>query len=143
MIKLKSYITAGNRHKLLFIKSDIEGVEYVDIGKQLSDVIEPFLEKKRLPLLADDGLEKIIRDHTKHDAEIGDYVAIKNIGVLFEPQLHVNLPIKFDSWAKTRVLIVRMEGTIHDDCFFFFFSNEDRYSMNLKEITFKTIYNEI
>ena len=143
MIKLKSYITAGSRHKLLFVKSDVEGVEYVDIGKQLSAVIEPSLEKKRLPLLADDGLEKIIRDHTIHDAEIGDYVAIQNIGILFEPQLHFNLPLKFDSWAKTKVLIVRMEGTIQNDRFFLAGSVEDKYSINLKEITYKTIYNEI
>lgn len=142
-INLKSYIIADSRHKLLFVKNEVNGVEFVDIGKQLSAVLESSLQKKRLPLLADDGLEKIISDNTIHDSEIGDYVALKNIGILFEPQLQFNLHIKFDSWAKTKVLIVQMEGIIQDNRFYLAGCTDSKYSINLKDITFKTIYDEI
>lgn len=143
MDNLKPYITAGSRHRLLFIKSEVKGVEFVDIGKKLSAVIESSLHKKKLPLLADDGLERIISENTIHDSDIGDFVAIKNIGILFEPQLQFNLHIKFDSWAKTKVLIVRMEGKIQDCRFYLAGKTDNKYSINLKDITFKTIYDEI
>lgn len=143
MVNLKSYITAGSRHQLLFVKSDIEGVEFVDIGKKLSAVIESSLQAKRLPMLADDQLERIICENTFHNSDIGDYVAIQNIGILFEPQLQFNLPIKFDSWAKTKVLIVRMEGTIQNNSFHLAGCTDSKYSINLKDITYKTIYDEI
>jgi hypothetical protein len=69
MVNLKSYITAGSRHKLLFVKSEVDGVEFVDIGKQLSAFIESSLQNKRLPLLADDGLERIVSENTIHDSD--------------------------------------------------------------------------
>lgn len=139
MIDLNTYLTADSRHKLLFVKSEIEDIEFIDIGKDLSAAIESSLQKKRIALIADDRLERIIRENTTHDSVIGDYIALKNIGILFEPQLQFNLPIKFDIWAKTKVLIVNMEGTIVNNRFFLSGTSDINYSINLKDITFKTI----
>ncbi len=79
MINLKPHIPVGTRHKMLFISNEIEGVSFVDLGQELSKAIEPLLDKKRLPLLADDALERIITNNSVVDAALGDYVAIKNI----------------------------------------------------------------
>ena len=89
--------------------------------------------------MAEETLDKIIDQYTIQDPDVGDYVAIRNIGILFEPALHINLHAKVDSWSRTRVLIIYHEGTIHNHVFFLTTNSETKYSFNLKDITYKTL----
>ncbi len=135
----KQHIAANSRHKLLFIKREIEDISFVDVGTELSAAIEHILHEKRLSMVAEEALDKIIDQYTIQDPDVGDYVAIRNIGILFEPALHINLHAKVDSWSRTRVLIIHHEGTIHNHVFFLTTNNETKYSLNLKDITYKTL----
>ncbi len=135
----KQHIAADSRHKLLFVSYEMEGISFVDMGTELSAAIELSLQNRRLPMIAEEALEKIIDQYTVYDADIGDYIAIRNIGVLFEPALHINLHAKIDSWSKSRVLIIHHEGVVHNQVFFLTTSREAKYSLNLKDITHKTL----
>ena len=135
----KQHIAVDSRHKLLFVTRVIEGISFVDVGTELSTAIEPALQDKRLSMMAEEALDKIINQYTIHDPDIGDYVAIRNIGILFEPALHINLHAKVDSWSRTRVLIIHHEGTIQNHVFFLTTNSETNYSLNLKDITYKTL----
>jgi len=135
----KQHIAANSRHKLLFVTHEIEGVSFVDVGTELSAAIEHILHEKRLSMVAEEALDKIIDQYTIQDHDVGNYVAIRNIGILFEPALHINLHAKVDSWSRTRVLIIYHEGTIHNHVFFLTTNNETKYSFNLKDITYKTL----
>jgi hypothetical protein len=128
---------------MLFISNEIEGVSFVDLGQELSKAIEPLLDKKRLPLLADDALERIITNNSVVDAALGDYVAIKNIGILFEPALNLDIQSKFDLWSRSRILLVHLEGVIQDKIFYLSRNSNKKYSVNLKDITYNTLYDEI
>ena len=87
---------------------------------------------------------ELIKNNVISDSEIGKYVAIKNIGILFEPELKLDLRAKFDSWAKSYVLIVDAnEGMIINNTFYLASARISTYSINLSEISHKTIYNEI
>ncbi|MDD3910136.1 MAG: hypothetical protein PHN86_09325, partial [Proteiniphilum sp.] len=110
----KQHIAADSRHKLLFVTREIEDISFVDVGTELSAAIEHILHEKRLSMVAEEALDKIVDQYTIYDPDIGDYVAIRNIGILFEPALHINLHAKVDSWSRTRVLIIHHEGTIHN-----------------------------
>lgn len=135
----KQHIAVDSRHKLLFVTRVIEDISFVDVGTELSAAIEHILYEKRLSMVAEEALDKIIDQYTIQDPDIGDYVAIQNIGILFEPALHINLHAKVDSWSRTRVLIIHHEGTIHNHVFFLTTNNETKYSLNLKDITYKTL----
>lgn len=135
----KQHIAADSRHKLLFVTREIEDISFVDVGTELSAAIEHILHEKRLSMVAEEALDKIVDQYTIYDPDIGDYVAIRNIGILFEPALHINLHAKVDSWSRTRVLIIHHEGTIHNHVFFLTTNSETKYSLNLKDITYKTL----
>ena len=92
---------------------------------------------------ADDELEKIINSNLKNSSEIGEYIAIKNIGILFEPSLKIDLHTKIDSWAKSHVLIILKEGNFHNDIYYLSSEKDSSYSINLNDINYKTIYDEI
>lgn len=135
----KQHIAVDSRHKLLFVTREIEDISFVDIGTELSSTIEPALHDRRLSMIAEEALDKIIDQSTIHDPDIGDYIAIRNIGILFEPALHINLDVKIDSWSKTRVLIIHHDGIVRNQVFFLTTNCETKYSLNLKDITYKIL----
>jgi len=135
----KQHIAADARHKLLFVTREVEGVSFVDVGAELSGILESELQNKRLAMIAGEAIDKIIDQHITRDADVGDYVAIRNIGILFEPILHINLHAKIDSWSKTKLLIVHHDGIIHNQIFYLTTTGEANYSLNLKDITHKSL----
>ena len=141
---LTKYINTDSRHKLLFMPFSSIEIPFIDIGQELSKSIEFDVNNKRLSLIADEALEKIISYNIVNDKNIGKYVAIKNIGILFEPALKFDLRAKIDSWAKSFILIIDSnEGTVINNIFYLAGDLKNSYSINLTEISNKTIYNEI
>ena len=57
-------------------------------------------------MIAEDCVNSILRRSIKEDDVIGDYVAISNWGILFEPALNLNLVSIFESHSKSNVLIL-------------------------------------
>lgn len=57
-------------------------------------------------MIAEDHVNAILRHAVRHDETIGDYAAIENWGILFEPALNLNLTSIFDSHSKSNVLIL-------------------------------------
>ncbi len=144
MKTLRQYIPKGSRHRLLFTSHYPEGVVFMDMGVSLSMAIEPLLSNKRISLIADETIDDIVKSRVASCVEIGEYIAIRNIGVLFEPALKLDLHAKFSSWSKTYALIVDCaEGTIKNDVFYLAGANDQSYSINLSDIPYKTYYDEI
>lgn len=141
---LKQYIPTGARHKLLFTSHHAEGMNFVDIGALLARAIESSLSNRHLSFVAEEELEKIIKANVCHSSEIGDYIAIRNIGILFESALRLDLHAKFSTWSKAYVLIVdSAEGTIQKDIFYLAGDTDSSYRINLSDISYKIHYDEI
>lgn len=141
---LKQYIPDGTRHKLLFTSHHAEGMNFVDVGTLLARVIESSLSNRHLPFIAEEELEKIIKENVCHSSEIGDYIAIRNIGILFEPALRFDLHAKFSTWSKAYVLIVDSAGgTVQKDIFHLAGDTNSSYRINLSDISYNTHYHEI
>ena len=141
---LKQYIPTGARHKLLFTSHHAEGMNFVDIGALLARAIESSLSNRHLSFVAEEELEKIIKRNICHSSEIGDYIAIRNIGILFEPALQLDLRAKFSTWASTYALIVDLaEGTIQQDIFYLAGDTDSSYRINLSDISYKIHFDEI
>lgn len=67
---------------------------------------------------AEDALVEILSLPRK-DFEIGSYVAIDNIGIVFEPELEFNLKTTLDNASTNKTIIIRSDGIIQSDKFFF------------------------
>lgn len=132
------------RHRLYFTHSEIQGIECVDIGLELSKEIEGFLNQSQLPMIASDKLDFLIDNHTVHVKDIGEVVVLRNISILFEPALKINVQAKFDIYSRGRTVVVQMEGsTINDGRLYLDYGRDRRMSVDLKHLTYKEIYDEI
>jgi hypothetical protein len=88
-------------------------------------------------MIAEEALEKVINGNVVFSEDIGPYIAITNIGVLFEPALQLNLESKFSKWSRTYTLIIdAKEGTIENNRFYLAGSNQMTYSVDLSSITY-------
>lgn len=141
---LKQFIPTGTRHKLLFTSHHAEGMNFVDVGALLARAIKSSLSNQNLPFDTEEELEKIIKANVCHSFEIGDYIAIRNIGILFEPALRLDLHAKFSTWSKAYVLIVdSAEGAIQKNIFYLAGDTASSYRINLSDISYKIYYDEI
>ena len=135
---LSTYVNRQSRNNLFFISNEVEGIKYVDIGRLLSGEIENSLEKKRLGMIAEDALRRILSRGSVTNEHIGEYLAIKNFGILFEPALKLDIMSILKNWSRDHVLIVKHEGEIREGVFYLV-SNSTKQTINLKEITYKYI----
>lgn len=67
---------------------------------------------------AEDALTEIL-SYPLNDIQIGSYVAIENIGILFEPEFEINIKSTLDNASKDKTIIIRSDGIIQSDKFFF------------------------
>ena len=104
--KIAQYFNYDPRNKLIFAPRLDRHLQSVDIGFELSKCIESDLTSPHLPMIAEDYLNTILRRSVKEDPIIGDYVALENWGILFEPALKLNLVSIFDSHSKSKSLIL-------------------------------------
>ena len=94
-------------------------------------------------MICDDALNAMIDAATVNDENIGSYVAICNYGILFEPSLMINVHDRFEQWSRSRILIANLEGQIINDIFFLGKEQDYRFSIPLKDISYKTIDDNI
>jgi len=83
---------------------------------------------------AEDALAEIL-SLTQEDSHIGTYIAIENIGILFEPDLGFNLKSTLDSASTNKTIIICSNGMVKDDKFLFF-QEGDGYFIDLKGLSY-------
>lgn len=137
---LKNKINQQARHKLLFVEPDITDLQFVDLGKELAIKLADKLESKMLPMIAEDALDEIINTHTEKHPDLGEYIAFKNIGILFEADLKLNLHAKFDQYARSKVCIVKLEGVVQQQIFYLGKTQQPSHAFSLKDLSHQIIY---
>ena len=116
---IADYLAQATRNRLVFCHEQIEGLTFVNVGKILAEnLTKQDLHSPMIAYMAEEVLSEILSS-TKVDDEIGSYVALNNIGVLFEPDLAFNLKSVIDSASTNKVVIILSDGIIKSDRYYF------------------------
>lgn len=116
--RIAQFLKYQPRNKLVFTPLLDSCLHSVDVGYELSTLIQQDLNSPQLSLIAEDKLYSIIRNFTKSDDTIGEYVALSNWGILFEPELKLNLLSLLDSYSKSRTVILVNCGEGNNEDFY-------------------------
>ena len=130
--QISKYISQNTRNRIVFSDSSIDGLDFVDVGFCMATELARNHDANPVDLA-----NKIL-SVTKANAEIGNYLAIDNIGILFEPELKLDIRGLLDSYSKNQTLIIRSDATVADSKFYFL-SPEDKVSVDLDGLSFITI----
>ena len=116
--RIAQFLKYQPRNKLVFTPQIDSSLHSVDVGYELSVLIQEDLSSPQLPFIAEDKLHSLIRNFTQTDDLIGEYVALSNWGILFEPELKLNLLSLLDSYSKSRTVILVNCGEGDNENFF-------------------------
>ena len=137
-INFKAYLSNKPKYKLVFDPSSSLDVESVDAGAYLAKVLQSKVQKKNLNMYASDAIRKMLGEHIHEHPQYGQYVALSNIGILFEPALAFNLETLVEQTAKSILLIIQAKGVVEKDRFYFL-SPSHNLSISLKNLNYIVI----
>lgn len=134
---IEKYNKQDARDHLVFIRKPIEGLETVDVGRLLSEWLRhQDLSSQFLQMEVNDQLDEILSQEYERD-DIGDYLVITNIGILFEPALQVNTRALLERHSDRKLIIVLSEGVVDKEgCKYYFLSPSDSYSIDLSGLSY-------
>ena len=103
---LKAFLSSPSRNHLVISDDCIVGFDYIDVGLEKSAFIEDKISDRRLSMRVQDHLNVLLRSHICKSEEFGEYLALTNIGILFEPLLKIDLDGFLDRWSQNMILIL-------------------------------------
>ena len=132
-----TFTNSASRNHLILSSGCFEAINYVDVGYDLSSYIEPIIGDRRLSMRAQDKLNLLLRDNIGQIDDFGAYLAITNIGILFEPSLKIDTESLFDRWSQNNVLIVDIgKGIVSSNRLYLAPNCSEQYSVSLQKINY-------
>ena len=124
----------GTRNKIVFCKEDVEGLDFINVGKELSILLGDNPQEIS-------GFETMYRkglNRSKHSDQIGTYLAVENIGILFEQELKLDLRSVLTNYSKNQCLIIKTDAIIENNKLYFLNSTDDLY-VSLQGLSYNII----
>lgn len=134
---LKAFLSNPSRNHLVISNGCIVGFDYVDMGLEISAFIEDKIGDRRLSMRVQDNLNVLLRSHIYKSEEFGEYLALTNIGILFEPLLKIDLEGFLDRWSQNMTLLLDIgKGNVLDNHLFLCQGCSHNYSVSLEGINY-------
>lgn len=134
---LKTFIQSPSRNHLIFSNGCIDGLVYVDVGLEISTYIEDKVGDRRLSMRTQDIINIKLKDSIRTSETFGSYLAITNIGIIFEPALKIDIEGLLNRWSQNVCLFVNIEkGIIDNNSLFLVKGCPIDYSVSLEAINY-------
>ena len=95
---MRRVIASGVRYRLVVVKDEriTEEPNVLDVGREVADVIGRIGRKYgqseiKFQIEVAEAVERIVKQHIFKDDELGGVVVLYNVGILFEPELHLDV----------------------------------------------------
>lgn len=128
------YVEQNTRNKIVFCHEDIDEITFVNVGLILSQLLT---NEKNIANGYQLLCSNILNFHL-YNKEVGDYIAIENIGILFEPELKLDLRNIIESFSRNSCLIIKSDADIINDKYYFL-TPDDSTEINLSGLSYKLI----
>lgn len=102
--EIASYAKQGLRHKIVLCEERIEDLEYLNVGRCFARLL-------RAGKLPDSAIRELFSSSVGEDKDIGRYLAICNIGILWEPELKLDIGNLLDGYSKNHCLIIQSNNS--------------------------------
>ena len=131
------FINSPSRNHLVLSNGCVESLSYFDVGFEISSIVESIIGDRRLSMRTQDLLNKLFSEHTYQDATFGQYLALRNVGILYEPLLKIDVEGLFDHWSQNTTLFIDMgKGSVEGNRFYLIKGCSEQYSVSLQRINY-------
>lgn len=102
--EIEDLVQQNTRNKIVFCTDSIDGIDFVDAGFRLALAIQSGED-------ATSAVSMLFGSTAQHPT-IGNYLALKNIGILFEPELKLNIRDILLSYSKNQCLVIQADSDL-------------------------------
>ena len=134
MYRVDNYIKSQSRNKIVFYKQDVLGIETIDVGKKLSHEIKFIASDAKIEIKSLIIMDELFSSSFSNNSEYGKYLAIHNLGILFEPELKTDFVQILDKYSSSNTLFVKWEGEIEDG-FLYFLTKDKGQKIDIKNLS--------
>jgi len=131
---IADYIKSQARNKIIFHSQDISGLEFVNVGLRISESIYNFKEPGKISMRVSSELDRILNASISNHDLFGKYLSIKNLGILFEPEVKIDFNRLLDSYSQNNALFVQWDGEITVENIYFL-TEENGIKVNIKNLS--------
>lgn len=129
------FLSTTPKNRLVFDTNCSMKVDCIDIGHLLASTLK---DMDNPSMLVGNVINKLVLEHKAFDNKLGYVIGFKNIGILFEPELKINLGMLLDSISKSITLVISSPGVVKNDTFFYLNENTG-ISIDLKGMSYYTL----
>ncbi len=134
MDRVLNYIKSQPRNKIVFYKQDVLGVKSIDVGKKLSHEIKSISADAKIGMKSLIILDELFTSSISNNSGYGKYLAIHNLGILFEPELKTDFAQILDKYSSLNTLFVKWKGEIEDGILYFL-TKEKGQKIDIKNLS--------
>ena len=134
---VQSFIQSPSRNHMILTHGCVEGLNYVNVGLEVSCYIEDYVRDRRLSMRAQDFVAKLFREHIRQSEDFGQYLALTNVAILFEPSLKLDVESLLDRWSQNITLFLNVEnGIVANNRYYLVSGCKEDYSVLLSAINY-------
>jgi hypothetical protein len=134
MDRVYNYIKSQSRNKIIFYKQDILDLNAIDVGKKLSHEIKSIATDTKIGIKSVIIIDELFTSSFSNNSGYGKYLAIQNLGILFEPELKTDFVQILDKYSSLNTLFVKWEGEIEDGILYFL-TKEKGQKIDIKNLS--------
>ena len=134
MDKIGKYIISQSRNKIIFYKNEIPGIQTLDVGKELSHEIKSIASDAKIGMKSLIIIDELFTSSIWDNSDYGKYLAIQNVGILFEPELKTDFLQILDKYSSSNTLFVKWEGEIENGILYFL-TKEKGQKIDIKNLS--------
>jgi len=142
---MRRVIASGVRYRLVVVKDEriTEEPNVLDVGREVADVIGRIGRKYgqseiKFQIEVAEAVERIVKQHIFKDDELGGGVVLYNVGILFEPELHLDVVGLLKRISKNSLTVLMWPGSIDAQKLFFLDKNSE-IKINQSDINYTII----
>ena len=136
---LEQFLSSAPRYQLAVLKNWywLAGVQVLNIGKDLAKVVEAMKRRPEIhfQFSVQEAVITIIREHTNIDPSFGEYVVIANPGILFEPELGIDVVELLRRVSKNTLTILLWPGEVSKQMLWFL-REGSKHRINYSDINY-------
>lgn len=133
--QIAQFLKNRPRQKLVILSQQrLEDLSFTNIGQELSMALEKTINHKQISMVTYDHLERILQDNEHLHPVYGPYVAITNLGILFESTLKIHAERFLEAHSTNQTLFVVWNGEI-DGVKLYFLTKNKGVPVNLTNIS--------
>lgn len=134
-MSIDDFINQNSKHKLVFTKNEIGGFAFTDVGYEMAALLDG---QSSPSVVATATFDSVVAKGMDTHPVYGRCLAIKNIGILFEPALLLNIRMLFESISHDTLLLICSDGVVQNDTFYFINPTEG-YGIPLSGLSYLVI----